>query len=43
MIMRKMADPLYCKLTINRIELQANDTATGGAFALIWFIADMYK
>ena len=41
MIMRKMADPLYFKFKINRIKLQADNTATCGAFALR-FIADMY-
>ena len=40
-IMRKMADPLYFKLKINRIKFQANDTSTCGPFALK-FIADMY-
>ena len=40
-IVRKMADPLYFKLKINRIKLQANDTSTCGPFALK-FIADMY-
>ena len=40
-IMRKMADPLYFKIKINRIKLQADNTATRGAFALR-FIADMY-
>ena len=40
-IMRKMADPLYFKLKINRIKLQANDTSTCGPFALKC-IADMY-
>ena len=40
-IMRKMADPLYFKLKINRIKFQANDTSTCGPFALR-FIADMY-
>ena len=40
-IMRKMADPLYFKLKINRIKLQANDTSTCGPAALT-FIADMY-
>ena len=40
-IMRKMADPLYFKLKINRIKFQANDSSTCGAFALR-FIADMY-
>ena len=38
-IMRKMADPFYFKLKINRIKFQANDTSTCGPFA---FIADMY-
>jgi hypothetical protein len=40
-IMRKMADPLYFKLKINRIKFQADDTSTCGPFALK-FIADMY-
>ena len=40
-IMRKMADPLYFKLKINRIKLQSNDSSTCGPFALK-FIADMY-
>ncbi len=40
-IMRKMADPLYFKLTINRIKFQADDTSTCGPFALKC-IADMY-
>ncbi len=40
-IMRKMADPLYFKLKINRIKLQANETSTYVPFALR-YIADMY-
>ena len=40
-IMRKKADPLYCKFKINRIMFQADDTSTCGPFALK-FIADMY-
>ncbi len=40
-IMRKMADPLYLKFKINRIEFQADDTSTCGPFALK-FIADIY-
>jgi hypothetical protein len=41
-IIRKMADPLYFKLKINRIKFQADDTSTCGPFALK-FIADMYS
>ena len=41
MIMRKIESPLYFKFKINRIKLQADNTATCGAFALR-FIADMY-
>jgi hypothetical protein len=40
-IMRKMTDPLYFKLKINRIKFQADDPSTCGPFALK-FIADMY-
>ena len=40
-IMRKMAEPLYFKLKINRIKFQADDSSTCGPFALK-FIADMY-
>ena len=40
MIMRKIDDPLYFKFKINRIKLQADNSATCGAFALR-FIADM--
>jgi hypothetical protein len=39
--MRKIADPLYFKLKINRIKFQADDSSTCGPFALK-FIADMY-
>ena len=42
MIMRKIDDPLYFKFKVNRIKLQADNTATCGGFALR-FIADMYE
>ena len=41
-IMHKMADLLYLHFKSNRIKIQADNTATCGAFALR-FIADMFE
>ena len=41
MLMKKMDDPLYYVLKINRVKYQSNTTATCGAFALK-FLDDMY-